>query len=64
MYIEIPQKIITQENLPSPLGVQMAPGHMTGLFLVLGTETVLLIWPEATETSIFWEDLQNLFEMI
>ncbi len=29
----------------------MAPGHMTGMFLVLFTETVLIIWPGAIETS-------------
>jgi hypothetical protein len=39
----------------------MAPGHMTGLLLVLCRETVLLFLSGIIETSIVWEGLQNLF---
>ncbi len=46
------------EASDSPLG-QMAPGYMTGLFLVLCTKTILLIWPGAIEAFIFWEGLVN-----
>jgi hypothetical protein len=30
----------------------MAPGHRTGMFLVLCAETSLLIWPGVIETSL------------
>ncbi len=43
---------ITPVNLPSPLGVQMAPGNDRSE-VVLCTDSVLSIWPGADKAPIF-----------